>query len=139
MELKRCTGCKQEKPLSNYYRDIRYSSHVKYRPRCKSCINKSNRDRYQLDPSRIRDATYKRRYGISKAEYDTMLEEQNHTCALCEKPEVSDTFKFLSVDHDHSTNKVRALLCGPCNRLLGQYEKNRELFQKFQSYIDKYK
>lgn len=136
MELKNCTACKVDLPLSSFYADKRYASGTNFRSQCRLCINKINREHYKKDPGRIRDTFYRRKYGITQTEYDIMLEEQNNVCALCEHPERSEKFKFLSVDHDHDTGKVRALLCATCNRLLGQYEKNRELFKKFEQYIN---
>lgn len=139
METKNCTGCKEDLPLSNFYADKRYNSSTNFRSQCKPCINEANRNHYKDDPNRIRDTFYRRKYGISHAEYNIMLEEQNYVCALCREPETGGKTKFLSVDHDHDTGRVRSLLCGKCNRLLGQYEKNKELFSKFEQYIATHK
>lgn len=46
-----------------------------------------------------------------------MERAQNGLCAICFEPEAED--QVLSVDHDHKTNKVRGLLCGNCNRGIG--------------------
>ncbi len=99
MELKTCTSCKEHLPLTSFYADKRLNTSNVFRSQCRLCVNKANRDHYKKDPSRIRDTFYRRKYGISQAEYDIMLEKQNGACYLCEKPEVSDKFKFLSVDH----------------------------------------
>lgn len=55
----------------------------------------------------------KRRYGITLEEYDQMFERQHGLCEICQRD------KKLVVDHDHSTGKVRGLLCQPCNIMLG--------------------
>lgn len=55
-------------------------------------------------------------YDLSIAEYEQMLEAQGGVCAICKQ---ADLRKRLSVDHDHTTGKVRGLLCNTCNRALG--------------------
>lgn len=55
----------------------------------------------------------KSRYGLTDDAYRSMLDSQSNTCAIC-KEETQ-----LHVDHDHSTGRVRGLLCGPCNRGIG--------------------
>ena len=80
------------------------------------------------------------RYNITPEDYSSMLEKQNGVCALCGLPETVKISKgpgirSLAVDHDHSTGKIRALLCNKCNVMLGTYENNRELFVKFDEYI----
>jgi len=65
-------------------------------------------------------ASYLRRtYGITEADYDRMVEEQGGKCFLCNKVQRR---KRLSIDHDHVTGRVRALLCSRCNEGLGRFE-----------------
>ena len=69
----------------------------------------------------------RRRYGITKDTYMAMLEEQEWVCKICKKPETAKhprtkTLKRLSVDHCHTTGKVRGLLCTSCNVAVGHYE-----------------
>lgn len=52
----------------------------------------------------------KSRYGMTAAEYDSMLEKQRGVCALCGQPMARPV-----VDHDHQTGRVRGILCHPCN------------------------
>lgn len=67
---------------------------------------------------------YRRRYGITVAQYETMLQQQGGCCAICgvSKQRVP-RLKHFSVDHDHVTGVVRGLLCSGCNTFLGWLEK----------------
>lgn len=53
-------------------------------------------------------------YGITREEYDAILEAQGGKCAICRR--ATGASRNLSVDHDHKTGEVRGLLCTPCNR-----------------------
>jgi len=59
-------------------------------------------------------------YGITQAEYGTMLERQGGLCAICTIP--MSPGKGTHVDHDHITDQVRGLLCSSCNHSLGHLE-----------------
>lgn len=62
------------------------------------------------------------KYGLSQGEYDEMLDLQGGVCAACGRPErvtANGKIRRLTVDHDHATGEVRALLCDRCNRTLG--------------------
>lgn len=53
------------------------------------------------------------RFGITEDEYDGLLRSQGGVCALCRSLPKG---KHLAVDHDHTTGKVRGLLCAVCNK-----------------------
>ena len=59
-----------------------------------------------------------KRYGSSKAEYDSFYTLQNGCCYMC-KRHSSEFKKKLYLDHDHKTNVARGLLCQKCNCVLG--------------------
>jgi hypothetical protein len=61
---------------------------------------------------------------------------QRGVCAICGKPPIGvGKDKYLHVDHNHSTNKVRGLLCGWCNKMLGIYLEHKWL-EKAQRYLE---
>ena len=61
-------------------------------------------------------------FGITWDDYAAMLSAQGGVCAICKNPCKSG--RRLAIDHDHSTGKVRALLCGGCNTGLGGFREN---------------
>jgi hypothetical protein len=73
-------------------------------------------------------------YGITLEEYRKLFQEQNGVCAICGKLELIK-WKSLSVDHNHSTNKVRGLLCNHCNTGLGKFKDNIITLEKAIEYL----
>src|ERR1700757_5198571 len=76
------------------------------------------------------------KYGLAEADFATMLNEQNHQCAICG---ISHDEKPLTLDHDHNTEEPRGLLCGPCNRGIGQFRDNVDLMHKAIDYLTNHK
>ena len=62
-----------------------------------------------------------RKYNLTEADYLKIFEEQKGVCKICSLPELN---KRLVVDHNHTTGKVRSLLCDNCNRGLGLFKEN---------------
>lgn len=92
----------------------------------KAVVNTKNREWRAKNPDKIKDIFLKRQYGISLNEYNRMLDEQAHACAICQVVDIDHApaeypgkSKTLHVDHHHVTKKVRGLLCSRCNPLLG--------------------
>lgn len=72
-------------------------------------------------------------YGMTPNEFASMLEAQDGLCAICrERPAVQ-------VDHDHGTDAVRELLCGTCNRMLGQAHDDPALLRAGARYLEKHR
>lgn len=59
---------------------------------------------------------------LSTEEYNQILNLQNGRCALCDL-HTSALNHRLCVDHDHSTGKIRGLICKSCNAMLAWLEK----------------
>lgn len=92
----------------------------------------------QSHPEQFQDKQLKRYYGITLLDYMRLFEEQGGVCAICQEPEtmtLRGRVKSLSVDHDHATGYVRALLCSACNRALGYFRDNERLVQAAADYL----
>lgn len=153
IKKKICLKCGIEKPLSDFWKDKRGKFGVK--GRCKECRNRQRREEYKINPEKfkknqkkfeksekgqayikkyktegkqaaaLRKHDLKRNYGLTLADYDNMLEEQNGCCVICGKDE-SENGRRLNIDHDHKDGRIRGLLCNWCNLRLGWFEKNEK-------------
>lgn len=140
-DTKICTKCKKIKFLSEFYKTKTHKDGCK--SWCKSCDinyssswaknNKGRRSKQRKIYSKtVKDYHKKynlKKYYISLAEFEEMEMIQNGVCAICGKEE---TYKNqygnarLSVDHCHSSGKVRGLLCRCCNTGLGGFKDDVE-------------
>lgn len=87
------------------------------------------------DPEIRRDYQLKAKYGMSRGEYDNMFEAQGGKCDICGKDNGGRSF---SVDHDHLTGNVRALLCQACNVGIGALQDDPNLVAKAEAYLRKH-
>lgn len=83
----------------------------------------------------------KHRYGISIPERDNLLIEQGYKCKICEREIEFDGTAgsketTANVDHCHTTGKVRAILCWPCNTGIGKLQDNPRLLRKAAEYLE---
>ena len=85
-----------------------------------------------------RKSKLKSKYGLSPEEYDNKLVKQNHKCAICGLDETENK-KKLAVDHDHSTGKIRDLLCINCNTGLGMFKENIDNLATAIKYLNKHR
>ncbi|MBV9125669.1 MAG: endonuclease VII domain-containing protein [Planctomycetes bacterium] len=75
------------------------------------------------------------KYNLSYIRYAEMLEQQNNRCKIC-KEEFYSTEKMQPVvDHDHSSNLVRGILCTCCNTGLGMFNESEEAMREAIEYI----
>ncbi len=95
----------------------------------KTCCHKGHPlegDNLHIEPSGSRRCKTCRRVtvrkckcGITELEYNALVDQQENRCAICRQPETTKNrdgeISTLSVDHDHNTGRLRALLCRRCN------------------------
>jgi len=108
---------------------------------CKKCNAKNannwrvrNREKSQLH--RLK-SLLKRKFSMTVEQYTKMAEDQNWACAVCRQPEkvkCLGTPRILAVDHDHTNNKVRGLLCTRCNTALGLMQENPSTIESLRRY-----
>jgi hypothetical protein len=80
-----------------------------------------------------RDLRLKRLFRISEEEYQKIINHQGNVCAICKQPKRGKN--NFSVDHSHKTGLIRGGLCWLCNRALGLFKDNIELFKNAVEYL----
>ena len=108
-----------------------YASRNEWRNKNMERVQKCARQRRP----RQRDKELRRLYGITLEAYKQLQEQQNAVCAICKQK--CNTGRRLSVDHDHVTGIVRGLLCGNCNKGLGNFKDKSELLEAAINYLRK--
>ncbi len=98
-------------------------------------ILSNHRDYYRADIAAKRENGLKREYGLTSEQFDKMAEAQGHHCAICSSDTPGRKFKHWHVDHDHSTGRVRGLLCASCNIMLGAAKDNSETLKAAIKYL----
>jgi hypothetical protein len=115
-----------------------------YYQRNRDKINKRTlsyrRRRRQADPDAVhkqdRNWALQQRYGITAATYAALYAAQKGCCAICGSVAANNgKHAHLHVDHDHTTNKVRGLLCGRCNKGIGLFLDRRDLLEAAVAYL----
>lgn len=160
-DLQQCKVCNIKKPFSNFGPSKRHKTG--YLTTCRECFNSKLRKLYKenylqhrdkklsatnewrkRNPESERNKHYKRKFGITIEQYNELWENQKGLCAICLKPEKIHSKggskpMWLSVDHDHTTGKVRALLCFKCNTTLSYFERNEKSIESIIEYLGKHK
>lgn len=98
----------------------------------KSKIKQQAKEWRKRNPNKARDIQLKK-YGITWEDYYLIFTEQEGLCAICGY--FSDK-KTLHVDHDHSTGKVRGLLCRKCNVALGMLQDDPNILKRAAAYVE---
>jgi hypothetical protein len=141
--MKRCNGCATDKPLSAFWLDRKRGLP---KSRCKECSTATAREwrlarpgyertRYQQNRVETRERHLVRKYGVTLADYDTMLVAQHGRCAICLTTEDTQSNGVFHVDHCHQTGRVRGLLCRGCNHLLGAISDDPAALQRAIDYL----
>lgn len=125
--MKKCSTCKEQKALGEFNFEPKANRHSS---RCKACLKihrcrqtpgetAEYRERSKLA---AQDTTLRRRYGISANKRDEVFSAQGGVCAICLSTESRG--KGWHVDHCHTTNEVRGILCNGCNVGLGYFKES---------------
>ena len=118
MKTKICSKCDTEKSLDSFGSNRRTKDGLQ--AYCKECVSSKS---------------LKERYGITLEDYDRMLEDQGGCCKICGTDEPGGGNGRFHVDHNHSTDEVRGILCNSCNTGLGRFKDSPEVLLKAATYL----
>lgn len=125
--MKMCVKCKQIKQFDEF---TKCTANKKdgYHLWCKVCSRAYIEDNKEAR----RSAVLKAYYGITKEDYEKLIQEQNGKCLGCGKTE------RLGIDHCHITRQVRGLLCFHCNSILGMANDSESVLKNLLQYLTSY-
>ncbi len=159
---KKCTKCHKDKVLSDFGKASNHKDGKK--SRCLKCERAWHAENYKKNPRKIidrnkewkqknptkvrqiaknylannqqkfREYRLRRTFGLTIQQYDEMYLCQSGCCAVCKKHQ-SELNRVLCVDHDHSTGKIRKLLCHECNKALGLLYENIRTIESLAKYL----
>lgn len=139
MKTKKCTKCGKTKSLSDFNK--RSASKDGLTSRCTQCLNTKALQIRKDRPDSTRGYNLKVRFDMSISDYNNLFLKQRGLCAICKKPEISKDkagkYKWLCVDHNHNTGKVRGLLCQNCNTGIGLLRDSKKVLESAIKYLNK--
>lgn len=74
-----------------------------------------------------------RKRSWTEKEFQKQLQRQGYACLLCLMPFEA---RAPSIDHSHTTGKVRGLLCNQCNTALGMAKESPETLRRMIAYLE---
>lgn len=128
----KCYSCKEVKSEDDYSPSQRKTGNTKYRY-CRPCRARERKALGPIPREQRRRWALKTLYGITPAEFDAIMASQQGRCAICQR----DVTVKSHLDHNHTTKKVRGILCAGCNTRL-PYIENPTLLDASLRYLKKH-
>ncbi len=119
-----CKNCDNTRAL------IWYNSH-------KEIVKERSKQYQKRNPEKFKEYNFKSKlktqYGVTVEWYSRQTIIQNNKCAVC-----GVFSKRLNVDHNHTTGKVRELLCKNCNFAIGFIYDSSTTAKQIANYLEKH-
>ncbi len=141
---KTCCLCNNEKPLELFAKngDRGFRSYCKlcdagaqkrYRESHREILNERRRKQTANDPKINRNYNLRQKYGITLGQWESLFDSQNRVCKICKTDQPKG--RGWQTDHDHSTGKIRGILCHSCNSLIGHSMENENIMLSAIQYL----
>ncbi len=136
-KTKVCLYCQKELDVTSFNKSIFGINNI-----CKAC-GKLNRS-FLIQEAKRKALVYKTKrenkwksigLDIKWKEYQNLFEAQRGKCSICDES-LSDLRRTACLDHCHTTNKVRGIVCSSCNKLLGFAKDNIKILQNAIKYLE---
>jgi hypothetical protein len=99
------------------------------------------RARRRANPELEKARSLRESFGLSLEQYQEMHDRQGGKCAICGNPETQmrgGKVRALAVDHNHSTGRIRELLCSDCNTGIGKLKDDPKVLRQAAEYLEKH-
>ena len=130
---KRCAICKSVKHITLFATNRTHTDGRTYQ--CRKCLSAVQRQWRRVNPDRARAQKRRhyiryrehyrwvqilKKYNLTSAEYARILRKQGGGCAICGCGPTPPR-RYLDVDHDHFSGRVRGLLCSRHNHGIAKF------------------
>ena len=136
-----CNACYQkqwERGADRWPKEIERKR--QYREMNRDSVNAKSRSRRANNRGKGRDYWLRSNYGLTLEEYNILHDAQGGLCVVCYRPETrrgrDNKTLPLVVDHSHTSNRFRGLLCHACNVSLGLLDENPDRMRALAVYIE---
>ena len=122
LKVKMCVKCN----LKEAYKKDKYPSY------CADCKKENYRMLY-AKKTKVEKKYYNagRNYKLSKDVFTDLIADKK--CKICDK---TISGRNINIDHDHTTLKVRGILCRHCNLGLGFFRDNKKFLKNAIAYLN---
>lgn len=76
-----------------------------------------------------------KKYKITPIDWEAMFAAQGRRCAVCRSDHPGSKIGWVT-DHCHKLNRVRGILCAPCNMALGQAKDSPSTLRALAAYLE---
>jgi hypothetical protein len=114
----RCGTCYKHLSTNKFFKNSQPGS------RCKTCAT-------LITPAMKKRWWLRYHYNMSQKDFDSLFQQQKGLCGICHDP-----LQKPNVDHDHTINVVRGLLCQKCNWGLGQFRDSPQILRTAADYLE---
>jgi hypothetical protein len=90
----------------------------------------------KINSEKLASKNLKANYGITLDQKKQIVQSQNNLCAICKI--LFENPRTTHLDHDHTTGKIRGILCQKCNHGIGLFKDSTELLKSAILYLDKH-
>lgn len=134
-----CYSCKSWSPESSFAKSK--STKDGLQGQCRPCRSAN----YRQNAESVRDKMRQQRFGLTREEFDSLLESQGGRCAICLSDDSGSS--YWHTDHDHSCcdapgescgQCIRGILCSRCNIALGIVREDARILERMSGYIHKW-
>ena len=133
IRLRVCQECGKEYELGKDSTQHKYCSIP-----CRARFHNNNGGRKYRSSDKGKESARRWRllsnFGITLETFNSLLTSQNNSCAICGTTNPGGY--NWHVDHCHTTNKVRGILCSACNQGLGLFYDNKTTLQNAITYLE---
>ena len=99
-------------------------------------VREQHRRRRAKHPEKGRESNILKKYGLDRVQWDELFASQGNRCGLCPSADPGSKVGWHT-DHDHTTGRVRGILCHHCNVGLGYFKDDPAKLRAAIAYLER--